>query len=290
MLKKLKSKGGMAFVLVYIFYSLMIILTGNAISLGLSGSQAVSSLQTSDFNYFMTKAALNYYSNLFSNLQYVETSVDVPFDTNVSNSLTYKSGNFQYIDSTGAVDNNKLDELKKFFLMENQNSKIGLETAFGQFQALRKRATGPEEGSLDVPFLTNVPDEYHPAHKVFEMTIINEGIPNTHHSSEPITISTTISFFGKAISYDSFNSYEENTARIKTSLITDIIKYDEDDNSQIILPDQTVYTKYVSCVPTLDETSGDETIVDETSGDETSGDETSGDETSVKVWTWESFS
>lgn len=254
MLRKLKSKTGMAFVLVMIFWNLMTILTGFVMTLDFTESSSIRSLQESEYNYFITKAALNYYAETLNGLQYVETGAVEPFDSSITNALTYNVGTFQFVDDTGSILADKLDTFAKFVKLTE------LEKSFGYFQTLRSRVL---DGSTA---LTTVDSSYRQPHQVFEITIVNKDFLNEQYAGNDYTLTTTITFYGTAVSYDGYNSFNENTARIKTTLTTDVRDYDYETNTSTITPDVQVYSHSITCTPTFDDSSGN------------------------KVWTWETFS
>lgn len=254
MLRKLKSKSGMGFVLVMIFWNLMIILTGFVMNLNFTESQSIHSLQESEYNYFISKAALNHYAEILNGLQYVETEATQPFDSFISNTLDYKVGNFQFVDDTGALLDDKLTVFSKLVNVTD------LEKSFGYFQTLRTRVLNGTTA------LTTVDTAYIKPHQVFEITIVNDNFLNESYMGNDMKLTTTITFYGQTVSYDGFNSHNENTARVKVSLSTDVSYYDYTTNSSTIAYDENVYSHTISCAPTLDETSGS------------------------KVWTWETFS
>ncbi len=251
MLKKLKSESGMAFVLVMLFTTLMILLTGRVMKMGETDSRSLNDYQTREASYFVVKSNLNYYAQLLNGLQYVETDTEVPFD--IISTLSYKEGAFQFVDDADNVLPEKLAEFEKFVIIDK------LQKEFAYFQKLRSNVN---DGSTS---LLSLDSEFHKPHQVFEITIVSDNIRNDAYMGEPYTMTTYITFFGDTTSYDSFNSIYENTLRIKTVLQTDVTEYSGTDNyfsveadpdDYTVVPNKVVYTESISCVPTLDETSG----------------------------------
>lgn len=241
MIKKLKSKSGAAFILAMIFFTLMMFLTKSALLLVKEESEEVVSFKQNEYNYFVVKSALTHYSDLLSGLQYTETTPDVPF-TIPSSTETYTQGFFQIVDveadGSYTVDN---ERSKAFELLVNDD----FNDAFAYFQRLRSEV---RNGGVT---LTSLDDSIKPAYQGFSLKFIIEGLENGNDPDNDFVLTTTLTFFGELVTYDGYNSYDENTARIRVVLSSD---------------DTIIYSKYITCVPTLVDNAG------------------------LNVWTWESFS
>lgn len=242
MIKKLKSKSGAALILAMIFFLLMWFLTESSLEIVISESSTVNSFKENEYNYFIVKAALNHYSELFSGLQYTETA-DAPFTLPSSTSETYTQGEFQIVDvdpTTGSysVDN---DRTEAFELLLNIDD---FTDAFAYFQRLRSEV---KSGGVT---LSTMDAMYKPAYQGFSVNFIIEGLENPSDPANDYVLTTSVTFFGELVTYDSFNSFDENTARIKVNLSCN---------------DVLVYSRSITCVPELDDSSG------------------------VNIWTWEDF-
>lgn len=242
MIKKLKSNSGAAFVLAMIFFMLMWFLTQNSIELLETNGESIVAFQKNEYNYFIAKSALNHYSDLLSGLQYTETTEGATF-TLPSTSETYTQGFFQVVDTetdgSYTVNDDKTDAFKLLIKSDDFND------AFAYFQRLRSEVLN---GAI---VLSTTDDLYKPAYQAFSVNFVIEGLENLYDPTNDFVLTTTVTFFGELVSYDGFNSFNENTARIRTVLSCDGAE---------------VYSKYITCIPTLDDSSG------------------------LNVWTWESFS
>lgn len=250
MLKKLKSNSGAAFVLAFIFWTLMIFLTDIAIETGTSDAETVSTFQRNEYNYFLTKAALNYYGDFFNGLRYTETTTS-NFPYELGDTVSYTEGIFEFIstDPTAAPGTLNVSKLATF---ESYIDLPKYQTSFAYFQLLRSRV---RDGSV---ILSTHDEAYLAPHQAFSANFTITDLDHKYGDVENLVISTDLTFFGELVAFDNFISGAENTARIKVQLI--------DIGDPIDLTDDNViYTQSISCIPTLDETSG------------------------VKVWTWGEF-
>lgn len=250
MLKKLKSNTGAAFILAWIFWMLMLFLTEVAMETGTSDSETVSTFQKNEYNYFITKAALNYYSDFFNGLRYTETSTS-NFPYELGDSVSYTEGVFEFISTDPTATPGTLNDAK-LATFETYLDLPSYQTAFAYFQLLRSRV---KDGSVT---LSTHDEAYLAPHQAFNANFTITDLEHKYGDVENLVISTDLTFFGELVAFDNFTSAAENTARIKVQLI-------DEGNPLDLTDDRVVYTQSISCIPTLDESSG------------------------VKVWTWGEF-
>lgn len=259
MIKKLKSKAGAAFILAWIFFVLMLFLTGLAFEAIEDDASSVGSYVKKEYHYFIVKSGLNYYANLFNGLQYTETGTATVIDRLTDSGEDYTTGEFAFLENPSTdpdtTDDAKLTQFENYIKIDE------FEEAFGNFQWLRSKVL---DGSVT---LSTLEEEYLEAHQVFEATFVLTGIPY-YYDDNDLEMHTTLTFYGTQVAHDNFVSLNENTIRIKVDLIApELTTLDENFNS-VTNYDVKLGSQTISCVP--------EVVEDSSTG--------------LDVYTWKSFS